>query len=202
MSTPLATPTDLGVYLGQPIPFDDPRGFLLLQLAHDRLEMHVQPVPSAAKGIELAVAARAWSNITSANQMGLGSAQVSYGSQNSTFGLGGLFVSKAEIRDLRLAAGRRGAGSIDMVPPAVPPSTVPSVDGVTPNGAATGDLVRITGSGFTGTISVTFGGVAAEFLEVDDNVLHAAVPAGAPGVVPVVVTNAVGASLPVDYERG
>lgn len=202
MSDPLAVPSELGVYLSRDITVSDERAALLLQLAHDRCEMHVSPVPSSAKGIELAVAGRAYTNITSANQMVLGSAQVSFGSQNSTFGLGGLYLSKTEVRDLRRAAGRYGAFSVDMVPPAAPPTSVPSVSLVDPDLAVAGDLVRITGSGFTGTASVTFGGTAAEFLEVSDDVLHAVIPTGAAGVVAVVVTNAVGASAAVDYERG
>ena len=56
MSNPLAIPDELGVYLGRTI--DNDRANLILQLAHDRLEMYATPVPVLAKGIELAVAAR------------------------------------------------------------------------------------------------------------------------------------------------
>lgn len=117
MSAPLATPADLGVYLGMDVAADDQRATLLLQLAHDKVESFVSPAPEAAKGIELAIAGRAWTNVTSANQMGLGSAQVSYGSQNSTFGLGGLYVSSAEAKELRRLAGRTPAFDVSMIPP-------------------------------------------------------------------------------------
>src|SRR5690348_5025888 len=147
----------------------------MLQLAHDRCGTIVSPVPAAAKGIELEVAARAFNNVTSAHQMGIGSAQVSYGAPNSSVGIGGLYLSKANIADLRRLAGRTGAFSIDIVPVDVP-TTAPVVYSITPTGAVTGDLVRVEGAGFTGTVAVTVGGAAAEFLDVDDNVLHVVIP--------------------------
>lgn len=115
MSDPLSTPADLGVYLGLDT-IDDARAGLLLQLAHDRMEQFVFPVPDAAKSIELSVAGRAYNNVTSAHQVGIGSAQVSYGSQGSSTGIGGLYLSKQERADLRRMAGRNGAFSIDLIP--------------------------------------------------------------------------------------
>ena len=112
MSTPLSTPADLGVYLGV-TDLDEARAGLLLQLAHDRLETIVSPLPDTAKSIELAVAARAYSNVSSAQSMGLGSANISFG---STASAGGLYVSKAERADLRRLAGRTGAFTIDLLP--------------------------------------------------------------------------------------
>lgn len=124
MSTPLATPADLGAYLGEDIAADDPRAMLILQLAHDRCEMYVSPVPPEAEGIELSVAARAYANATSAHQVSLGGGAVSFGAQNSTMGIGGLYVSAQEQRDLRRLAGRSGAFSVDLLqdwPPTVTP---------------------------------------------------------------------------------
>lgn len=115
MSDPLATPADLGVYLGLS-DIDTIRAALLLQLAHDRMELIVSPVPEVARSIELSIAGRAYTNVTSAHQAGIGSAQVSYGSQNSSSGVGGLYVSKTERADLRRMAGRTGAFSIDLLP--------------------------------------------------------------------------------------
>lgn len=114
MSSPLASPAELGVYLGR-ADIDTDRADLMLQLAHDRLEMYVSPVPAEAKGIELSVAARAYNNVSSAHQAGIGSAQVSYGAPNSSVGIGGLFVSKSEQRELRRLAGRTGAFSVDLL---------------------------------------------------------------------------------------
>lgn len=115
MSEPLSTPGELGVYLGV-AEIDVERAAMLLQLAHDRMELIVSPVPSAAQGIELSIAGRAYTNVTSAHQAGIGSAQVSYGSQNSNTGVGGLYISKTERADLRRVAGRTGAFSIDLLP--------------------------------------------------------------------------------------
>lgn len=114
MSTPLASPTELGVYLGR-ADLDETRATLILQLAHDLCETVVSPVPDAAKGIELAVAARAFNNVTSAHQAGIGSAQVSYGAPNSSVGIGGLFLSKSDVRTLRRLAGRTGAFTVDLL---------------------------------------------------------------------------------------
>lgn len=114
MSTPLATADELGVYLGID-GIDQPRAQMLLQLAHDRCESVVSPVPDAAKGVELAAAGRAYTNVSSARQAGIGSAQISFGAPNATFGIGGLYLSKTEIRDLRRMAGRTGAFSIDLL---------------------------------------------------------------------------------------
>jgi len=87
-------------------------------LAHDLCETVVSPVPELGKGIELAVAARAYSNVTSAHQMSLGSAAISFGAQNSNTGIGGLYLSKSERATLRRLAGRSGAFSIDLLPDA------------------------------------------------------------------------------------
>lgn len=127
MSDPLATPADLGVFLGADIAADDARAVLLLQLAHDRVESYVSPVPAAAKGIEITVAARAYTNATSAHQVGLGSGNVSFGAQNSSTGIGGLFVSRQEQRDLRRMADRSGAFAVDLLQgwPPVTDTTTP-----------------------------------------------------------------------------
>lgn len=202
MSTPLATPEQLGVYLtGTPLAADDARALLMLQMAHDRCEMYVSPVPALGLGIELGIAARAFNNVTSAHQMSLGSASVSFGAQNSSMGVGGLYISKSEIRDLRRLAGRTGAFSVDMLPAMTPIGSVPSVTAVDPANSATGDLVRIEGNGFFGSNTLTFGGAAALFVVVSDSVIHAQMPTGSAGDAAVVLTNTNGASSPFAYIR-
>lgn len=113
MGNPLATPEELGVYLGRTV--DSERGELILQLAHDLCETVISPVPAEGKGVELAVAARAFNNVTSAHQAGIGSAQVSYGAPNSSVGIGGLFLSKSDRRTLRSLSGRKAAFSVDLI---------------------------------------------------------------------------------------
>jgi hypothetical protein len=73
--------------------------------------------------------------------------------------------------------------------------SVPIISTVLPSGAAAGELVTITGSGFTGATSVTVGGTeVADFTVINDGYIVASLPAGAAGSAPVIVTNAQGAA--------
>lgn len=200
MSDPLAYPHDLGVYLGL-AEIDTDRAELFLELAQDRCSMYADPLPAAAKGVVLAVAGRVYTNVSSARQAGIGSAQVSFGAPNATFGVGGLYLSRSEIRDLRRLAGRTGAFSIDLLT-TTPPTVAPVVSNIDPDQATTGDLVRVEGYGFYGTTTVTVDGNAADFLEVSDSLLHVVMPTGTAGAVDVVATNAIGASTAYAYARG
>ena len=71
---------------------------------------------------------------------------------------------------------------------------VPTVTVVNPaTGAETGGTaVTLTGTNFTGAVSVTFGGAAASFTVVSDSQIDCVTPANAPGLVNVEVTNGVG----------
>jgi hypothetical protein len=115
MSTPIAVASDLGTYLADPT-IDTDRATLILQLAQDLCETIWSPLGATAIGILLGVAARAFNNVTSAHAVGIGSANISYGSQGSSVGIGGLYLSRSDIRTLRLLAGRGGAFSIDPTP--------------------------------------------------------------------------------------
>jgi hypothetical protein len=201
VSDPLAIPSELGVYLGTTIDNTDERAILVLQLAHDLCETVVSPIPTLAKGVELAVAARAYNNVTSAHQMSLGSAAVSFGAQNSSTGVGGLYLSRSEKATLRRISGRSGAFSINLLI-GESPRTVPVVSSAFPAGGVEGARVVFTGYAFTGTTAVTVGGVDSLFEVMDDGTLAVTVPAGTAGMVDVVVTNATGASQPFSYERG
>ena len=82
---------------------------------------------------------------------------------------------------------------------------IPTVTSVSPvsGSVAGGNLVTITGSGFTGTTTVAFGNKnAGSFTVVSDSVLQAIAPLNAPGVIDVIVTAASGTSAanpPADY---
>jgi uncharacterized repeat protein (TIGR03803 family) len=71
-------------------------------------------------------------------------------------------------------------------------TVVPSITGFSPSSGPVGTLVKITGNTFTGTTSVTFGGVAAtSFTIVKDTEVDATVPTGAV-TGPIAVTTAGG----------
>jgi len=81
---------------------------------------------------------------------------------------------------------------------------VPAVSTVTgqPDPAATGQLVTIKGSRFSGATAVTFDGTpASDYAVVDSETIVATMPAGSAGPVDVVVTNAVGTSTALEYTR-
>lgn len=74
---------------------------------------------------------------------------------------------------------------------------VPTVTAVSPTSIATagGDLVRITGTGFTGATDVDFAAAAAtEFFVDSDSSIFAVAPANSAGARTVTVTNATGVS--------
>lgn len=119
MAEPIVIPSDLSVYLGDPN-LDTDRAVLMLSLAQQLCETIVTPLPSTAAPVILGVAARAFTNVTSAHQVGLGSAQISYGAPNTTSGIGGLYLSRTDIRTLRRLGGRSGAFSIDLLPDPYP----------------------------------------------------------------------------------
>jgi len=82
-------------------------------------------------------------------------------------------------------------------------ASAPVASAATPSGAAAGELVRVSGSNFTGATTVKFGGVSApDFDVVSDGVLVAVMPAGTAGSAVVVVTNATGSSNSLAYTRG
>lgn len=113
MSTPIATSDDLALYLGRTVEQD--RATLLLSLAQIKCERFVSPLPAAAKDIVLEVAGRAYNNVASATQIGMGSAFASLAGTGQG-GVGGLFLSRSNKAELRRLAGRAGAFSVDFLP--------------------------------------------------------------------------------------
>lgn len=155
MSNPVAVPTDLELYLGLDAgTIDTARATLVLQLAHDLCESVVSPVPTLAKGVELGIASRVYANATSAHQMSLGSAAVSFGSQNSSMGIGGLYLSRADKITLRRLAGRGSAFTADVLP-----SGADAVQSVTVS--ASSGTFTLTFSGTT-TAPIAFNATAAD----------------------------------------
>lgn len=116
MSQSITTASELDTYLQLAGTIDTARANLLLDLAYDKCVSFVNPVPAGAKGVMLEVAGRAYTNVTSAHQMSMGSASTSFGAQNSSTGVGGLYLSKSNIAELRRLAGSGGAFTIDPTP--------------------------------------------------------------------------------------
>ncbi len=81
--------------------------------------------------------------------------------------------------------------------------TEPVLSTVTPDAAAEGELVTLTGSGFLGATAVDFGGTpAADFVVANAATIIASMPAGAAGSVNVTVTTPGGTSNVLAYTRG
>lgn len=73
----------------------------------------------------------------------------------------------------------------------------PNITGVSPSSGGSGSSVTITGTGFTGTTSVTFGIASATFTVVSSTQITATVPGGSGGLVDITVTNPAGSSTEV-----
>lgn len=70
---------------------------------------------------------------------------------------------------------------------------VPTITTALPTGAAEGEIIRLVGTGFTGTTAITIGGTAAASYDVvSDTEIYATLPAGSSGSAPVIVTNGAG----------
>lgn len=74
-------------------------------------------------------------------------------------------------------------------------AAAPTIYAVSPASGVAGDLVKITGVGFTGATDVDFGlNACGDFFIHDNHTIYAVVPAGGTGGEQVIVTNATGAS--------
>lgn len=141
MSTPLASPDDLQLYLGAAT-IDTSRAALILSLAQGLCETVVTPLSDGAKGVVLAVAARAYENVTSRAQESVGGISGTY-SATGLGGVGGLFLSRADKATLRRSAGRLTSYSVDTIS----------------RGANAVQSVILSGAPTGGTFTLAFGGV-------------------------------------------
>jgi hypothetical protein len=81
-------------------------------------------------------------------------------------------------------------------------ATAPVIGGITPDGAGTGELVVINGSGLLGATDVTFDGIDAdEFVVISGASIAATLPTDTAGEVDVVVTTPGGVSTAFAYTR-
>lgn len=96
-----------------------------------------------------------------------------------------------------------GDGKLDEITNPYVASAAPAVSSAAPSGAAAGEQVTVTGTGFAGATGVKFGATAAtEFTVLGDSVIVAVMPTGSAGSAAVTVTNSVGTSTAFAYTRG
>lgn len=105
---------DLAVFLEQDV--NEQRAELLLSQARNLCLSVLSPLPDQADAVVLAVAARAYVNVSSARSVGLGSGQVSFGSTSGTQGVGGLYLSRSDRRNLRGMGTPAGSGAFSIDP--------------------------------------------------------------------------------------
>ena len=82
-------------------------------------------------------------------------------------------------------------------------AVAPVITAATPSGAAATEIVKITGTSFTGATVVKFGATNATAFVIDDSTtIYATVPAGTAGAANITVTTAAGTSTAFAYTRG
>lgn len=125
------------------------------------------------------------------------------------------FLSKAKldksergkVNGLELTFGLRRSPALNnehvgewLIPPVS--AIAPTITSANPSGKAAGEQVTLTGTGFYGATSVTFGGVESFFQVQSATQIKAVVPPGSAGSAPIVVTGPAGASPARAYTRG
>jgi hypothetical protein len=97
----------------------------------------------------------------------------------------------------------QGDGTLNTIANPYAAAAVPVVTSALPSGAATGALVTLTGTNFTGTSALTVGGVSAPTRTVvSDSTIVFVMPSGSAGSANIIVTNPAGASTAFAYTRG
>lgn len=110
------TTDDLGTYLNDD-ELNVARAQMMIDDATELCATVVSPLPSAADVVVKRVAARGYVETTSARQYQLGEADASFGAAPGP--VGGVYLTKSDVRDLRLLAGQTGGGAftIDTLSP-------------------------------------------------------------------------------------
>lgn len=116
MSSPIADPSDLAVFLGR-TDVDEQRAAALLEAAQNEAEDVVSPLPDDVKWLVVEVAARAYTSPVGSGDLMLGSGRIATYGQST--GQTGIYLRRGEKARLRRAAGRTGAFQINMAPDAV-----------------------------------------------------------------------------------
>ena len=121
---------------------------------------------------------------------------------SQSYGAGCLTATLSTVRSFPTVANLTGTVFAVAGPQSGAATAVPAVTGVSPASGLPGTSIAVTGTGFTGTSVVHFGGVPGADLNVQsDGRLTVSVPAGAAGLVDVTAVNALGASAPVAADQ-
>lgn len=113
MSDPVIDPSDLGIYLTDTT-INVVKAMGLILDAQTLCEDIISPLPAAASVIVKRVAGRAYSSTTAARQVQLGQADAAFGATPGP--VGGVYLTRYDVADLRRMAGGGGAFSINMLP--------------------------------------------------------------------------------------
>lgn len=112
---PIIDSADLATYLNDSR-IDTARANAMIGDAQALCETVVFPLPAAASVVVKRVAGRAYVSVTSPRQAQLADAGSPFG--GTPGGMGGVYLTQSDRRDLRSAAGGGGAFSIDVLPSA------------------------------------------------------------------------------------
>jgi len=118
MSDPIVDLDDFALYLNDTL--DESRAQFILDLAHEKCEVYLTPLPTTARSVVLDVAQRAYTNPTSVRSADLGlyaEGQGPYSDGTPGVTSGGVWLTAGNIQDLRhLSPSSSGAFAIDMTP--------------------------------------------------------------------------------------
>lgn len=90
----------------------------------------------------------------------------------------------------------------DITHPDTDTAAVAVIAAISPSGQAAGEVVKISGSGFTGATAVTFDTAEASFTVASGTEIYASIPATITGATAVTVTTAAGTSEDAAYVAG
>lgn len=115
MSDPVIDPSDLGVYLNDD-DIDTSRATAFIADAQALCESVVSPLPTGADVVVKRVAARAYVTVTQSRQLPVVVPGMGMEPSAAAGGLGGVWLSRADVADLRRLNGGGGAFTIDLLP--------------------------------------------------------------------------------------
>lgn len=113
--------SDLRVLLGSPADFDEARAQLVVDLAVERVDAILSPVPALARGVVLEAARRGYDNPSGVQSETVGPFQRTYDTRSV-----GVYLTEREEAQVRaIAAGGSASGAFTIRPGGTPARRVP-----------------------------------------------------------------------------